>query len=710
MSPDSSDLSSANVNNSGIEIFEAWSIASNKPSIGNIHDVLSKQQKQQGDEDNSYLALYHNDGTESEKSVSFVFVHDNSTSESMSVGKRNIEEDLADLERRRRRNKLLYGFLYDNYEDEKDDFKEKAKEAGEKEMEFIRIIEEDSAMETRRDDSPKQKKDNAKPKKQRKRSSAEKKYVQALNITSVAPQQNKLIENLEEIPEENTGPWVHPNQQFFPDGPLPKFVVPNEERVLPSHLEEMLNRRSASKSAEELEQELSQMQNIMNKEMAGPSMLVDEGEEGLTEEELKLAQELLQERVKEVSSKIFHTGKEDEEMKPNKKNGKNKSGKGKRRSKKIVEAEPLDRKKSYAIERESIREQRRLEKEGRLKEMKELQVKIMSRQIERKTKQDEAEHRVRELADEQLALQEEATAIKRDEEEARQQLAAIRQTQRAERDARRKAEQERRRQLVIARRQKEKEMRERARQKELEMLERIGDAETRRKLIEEEENKMEEEERLALQSLEEELNEQQLLLEEEEIRVRKLEREIDEEAMQRLIVEREAAERKQEELRDEEQRIRREEELQRQNILLEEERLIEEQRLKQLEDQEKIEHEKQRLEKLQKLEEEAREEMRIELYQKKDWAVKRREINLERRAHHDVLGYGHGLTRPWVFSYFALCPSASYNKTIDNEPFSGKGFQVSLKMKTKETAHNTQISNIESELPAIIEGGSQLHM
>ncbi|XP_050392729.1 uncharacterized protein LOC126811202 [Patella vulgata] len=452
----------------------------------------------------------------------------------------------------------------------------------------------------------------------------------------------------------------------------------------------------------------------MNKEMAGASMLVDEGEEGLTEGEFKLAQELLQERVKEASSKIFHTGEEDEEMieeiKPKKKTGKKKkSGKGKK-SKKAVEAEPLDRKKSYAIERESIREQRRLEKEGRIKEMKELQEKIMSRQIERKTREDEAEHRAQALADEQLALQKEAAAIKRDEEEARQQLAAIRQTQRAERDTRRKAEQERRRRLVIARRQKEKEMREKARQKELEMLERIGDAETRWELIGEEEKKMEEEERVALESLEEELNEQQLLLEEEEIRAREFETEAEEEAMQRLILEREAAERRQRELREEEERIRREEELQRQNILLEEERLMEEQRIKQLEEQGKTEQEKQRLEKLKKLEEEARDEMRIELYHKRDWAVKRREINLERRAHHDVLGYGQGLTRPWVFSYFALCPSAPYNKTIEKDPLSGNGFQVNLKMKSKEAAHNTLISNIESELPVIIEGGSQLHI
>ena len=62
------------------------------------------------------------------------------------------------------------------------------------------------------------------------------------------------------------------------------------------------------------------------------------------------------------------------------------------------------------------------------------------------------------------------------------------------------------------------------------------------------------------------------------------------------------------------------------------------------------------------MEEEARERMRQEMEKRREAALRRREKNLESKAHLDKVRYNQGITRPWVFSYYVLWPRETYER------------------------------------------------
>ena len=63
---------------------------------------------------------------------------------------------------------------------------------------------------------------------------------------------------------------------------------------------------------------------------------------------------------------------------------------------------------------------------------------------------------------------------------------------------------------------------------------------------------------------------------------------------------------------------------------------------------------------LQRLEEEVRENMRLEMEQRKENAIKRRECNIESKSNLNRIRHSQGITRPWVWSYFIQWPMETY--------------------------------------------------
>ncbi|XP_071113328.1 titin homolog isoform X2 [Haliotis cracherodii] len=500
-----------------------------------------------------------------------------------------------------------------------------------------------------------------------------KKFVKVMDITSVQPETDKQ-EVEKEVP-------AAPAKKVRVKKPPARHVETKSDKtkssVLPAHMEEFLGRRSTLKSQEELEDEIAQMSVAIEDTLAGPTLAVDAGE-GLTAEELTLAQEALLARVKEAESKIDNvTNKTLDKPKVAVKATEPKS---KKKNKK----DTVEEKRDLQKERAAIKERRAMEKQQRLQEAMALQEKIRAREAERKTKEEEARKKAEDLAEEMEDLRKEEEEIQQAEDDARLQVAMARKIEREARDRRRKEDLERKKQEAIRRREKEKDMIEAARLKEAEMLQRIADNEMKRRLEEEERFKREEEERAAQEKYEEEMRQAQREAEEEELRMRELEKEAEEEAMQRLVEERENAVRRRWKLKQLARQIEEEERKKREAMLLEEYRLEEEKKARELEEEMNREEEKKRLEELQRMEAEARETMRHELERRREWAQKRREVNLERRGNLDNVRHGQGITRAWVFSYFMEWPRESYNKLMGEDHQYSKMQAFSHKPKPAE--------------------------
>ncbi|XP_060575219.1 trichohyalin-like isoform X10 [Ruditapes philippinarum] len=447
-------------------------------------------------------------------------------------------------------------------------------------------------------------------------------------------------------------------------GKRPK--APPEKAKIPDHIAEALNRQTDA-SIEYLEQDLERrgflkdgkVTALVGETLSGPTL--EAVGEGLTEEELELAKQILQQKLDEAKGTLDGKqpaakvkGKKPAAGKPGKKGGK--KGKGK-----SIEEE----KSQEELDREAIREKHEQEKKleylkMREQEAAELQKKIAEKQRMLKEQNDLSSARSKELQEEMERLEREAEAIQRAEDEAREILADVRKKQREERETRRKADLERKKQEALDRREREKKEMEDKRRKEMEMMEKIADAEMRRRMKEEEERRIDEEERLAQEKYEEEMREAQRMEEEEEERLKELERQAEEEAMQRLIEEREAAERERRRLREEEEALRDAENIRRQAMEEEHQRLEAERRKMQEAEDAKREAERQRLLELRRLEQEARIKMQEEIEKRRTDALARRDYNLENRQHVDKLRHYQGITRAWTFSYFVQWPRETY--------------------------------------------------
>ncbi|XP_053396241.1 calponin homology domain-containing protein DDB_G0272472-like isoform X2 [Mercenaria mercenaria] len=445
---------------------------------------------------------------------------------------------------------------------------------------------------------------------------------------------------------------------LLPPGKRPK--APAEKAKIPDHIAEALNRQTDA-SMEYLEQDLERrgflkdgkVTALVGESLSGPTL--EAVGEGLTEEELELAKQILQQKLDEAKGKLdgkpVTKGKAKKPAGKLPKKGAKKPGKGK---------QVVEEKSPEELDREAIREKHEQEKKIREQEAAELQKKIAEKQRMLKEQNDLTSARSKELQEEMERLEREAEAIQRAEDEAREILADVRKKQREEREARRKADLERKKQEALERREREKKEMEDKRRKEMEMMEKIADAEMRRRMREEEERRIYEEERLAQERYEEELREAQRLEEEEEERLKEMERQAEEEAMQRLIEEREAAERERRRLREEEEALRDAENLRRLAMEVEQSKLEEERRKMQEAEEAKREAERQRLLELRQLEQEARIKMQEEIEKRRTDALARRDYNLENRLHVDKLRHGQGLTRAWTFSYFVHWPRETY--------------------------------------------------
>ncbi|KAL4233137.1 hypothetical protein ACF0H5_007822 [Mactra antiquata] len=446
------------------------------------------------------------------------------------------------------------------------------------------------------------------------------------------------------------GSKVYP---LLPPGQRPK--APPEKQKIPDHLQDALNRR-ASQSKQYLEEDLERMTAMVGETLSGPTL--EAVGEGLTEEELELAKQLLQQKLDDAKGQL-----EGKSTTSKAKSKKTTGGKSSKKSSK-KKNDPSDDKSQEEIDREAIRARHDHEKQLREQEAAELQRKIAENKRLLKLQADQTSAKSKELLDEMERLEREALDMQRAEDEARQILADERKKQREEREARRKADLERKKQEAMDRRERERKEMEEKRQKELKMMEQIADAEMRRRMREEEERRIDEEERLAQERYEAEMREAQRQEEEEEERLKEMERQAEEEAMQRLIEEREAAERERRRIREEEEAFREAERLRMEQMAEEYKKLEDErQRLQDIEDA-KREAERQNLLKLRQLEEEARLKMQEEIEKRRTEALTRRDFNLENKQHVDKLRHYQGITRAWTFSYFVHWPRETYESRL----------------------------------------------
>ncbi|KAK3598474.1 hypothetical protein CHS0354_039562 [Potamilus streckersoni] len=442
---------------------------------------------------------------------------------------------------------------------------------------------------------------------------------------------------------------------------------------IPEHMKDALTRRP-SLSKEELEKEMERRGLIVNGKvselvdatLSGPTL--HSIGEGLTEEELELAKQILQEKLAAAKEKI------DDPKGQGKKSPVNKSASS-RKSKKKEEKSDIEK------EQEAIRERHEREKKkwkrgltlvigmkNREEEVRALQEKIAERKAMLKQQKDLNEAKTKELQEEMDRLQQEADEIQRTEDDVRAQLTEMKRKQREERQARKNEMLEKKKQEIAAKREKERKEAEEKRKKEQEMHEKIADAEMRRRLREEEERNREEEERLAEERYMEEIKEQQRLAEEEEERARELERQAEEEAMQRLVEERNEAERQKRMLMEEKMRME-EELLREQAFELERQRQLEEEERKRLEEEQaRKDQEMARITELRMMEEKAKAEMQLALEQKRTEAILRRDKNLEARQNISQLRYRQAITRAWVFSYFVKWPRETFEQPIGGKP------------------------------------------
>ncbi|XP_038049056.1 STE20-like serine/threonine-protein kinase [Patiria miniata] len=338
-------------------------------------------------------------------------------------------------------------------------------------------------------------------------------------------------------------------------------------------------------------------------------------------------------------------------------------------------------KKSLAKEKAELREARRQEKLRREEELKALAEKKKQREKE-KRQQEIAEQRRIQMAKEELEdAAWEAERAAQEEEEARQMLQETRRLQREERETRRKADLEKRRIEKEQQRQGRRKMEEAARLREQEMAERLAGAAEKRRLREEAEWERQERERLEQEEREQEEEEEKRRLEEEEERIREMEREAEEEAIARLVKEREDAERRMRLAREEAEKQRQEEE--RLKLEAEKRKAEEEERLRQQEAEAERKRQEglDRIRRIQKLEEDARERVRRELARRRSWALRRREHNQAQRDHLNSMRQTQGMTRPWVFSYYVHWPKENYERRVFVAK--KKGFRARPKPKPK---------------------------
>ncbi|KAK7107477.1 apical junction molecule ajm-1-like isoform X3 [Littorina saxatilis] len=513
----------------------------------------------------------------------------------------------------------------------------------------------------------------AKGGKAEKKEVGKKTIVKALDITSVQPDPVKdaapaaeSTTKAKEIPKEKK------KESYRPPPPPARSKTPAEKQDLhiPEHMREAMA-RSSTAAHNELENELMKMHKAMDDTLGVSSMLTEDAE-GLTEEELEQAQQALKERLEEAQRRMQEAvlpGAENaREKRPSVSSPRKAEGKGKKSKKArvVVPKEEEDKAK-----KEEAKEQRRLERLKRLEEAQALQALITQKEGERKTKEADAVRKAQELEEQVEILREEEESIMLAEEDAREQLAALRKTQREEREIRRKVDLEKKKQQAQQRRDKERQMMEAAQKKEQEMLDRIADSEMRRRMREEEDRRRDEEERLAQERYEEEVAEAQTQAEDEERRLQELEKQAEEEAFRRINKEREDAARQREELENEAKQIAEDEERSQQELLAVERRLREERLRQEVEEEKRMEEERQRLEELHRLEEEAREKMRAEIDQRRQVALKRREVNVDRRRNLDGLRNSQGMTDPWIYSYFVHWSRENYSRPM-GEAIEGK--------------------------------------
>ncbi|KAK7494363.1 hypothetical protein BaRGS_00014466, partial [Batillaria attramentaria] len=329
-----------------------------------------------------------------------------------------------------------------------------------------------------------------------KKGAADKSYVNAMDITSVQPEKTDTDAD-ETVVKKKKMDSPRKKEAYRPPPPPPKVkVTEKKELLIPDHMKDALGHSDIVSQAE-LENELEKMKHIVD-ESLGMSSVLPEDAEGLTEEELREAEEALRARMDEAQRKMQEvvdpgSVRSSSPEKPKKEA----EVKGKKGKKKVD-----DKKAEERARKEAEKEQKRQERLKRLEEAKALQELIANKEAQRRAKEEEAALRAMEMEEQVEMMRAEEEAIEQAEEDAREQLAALRKVQREEREARRRADLEKKKQDAINKREKEKAMMEAARRKEQEMLDRIADSEMRRALKEEEDRKRDEEERLAQERFE----------------------------------------------------------------------------------------------------------------------------------------------------------------------------------------------------------------
>lgn len=508
-----------------------------------------------------------------------------------------------------------------------------------------------------------------------KKGATDKSYVKAMDITSVQPEKT---DSENDAAKKKRSESPKKKESYRPPPPPAKVkVTEKQDLVIPDHMKDALE-RSNSLSQAELENELERMKQVVDESLS-LTAIISEDAEGLTEEELREAEEALKARLEEAHRKMLEVH-EPSSARPRSESPPKPKEKAEAKPKKGKKVK-IDDKAEEKARKEAKKELQRQERLKRLEEAKALQALIADKEAQRKAREKETARKSKELEEQMDIVRQEEESIQQAEDDAREQLAALRKIQREEREARRKVDLEKKKQDAIAKREKEKAMMEKAKQKEQEMLNQIADGEMRRAVREEEDRKRDEEERLAQERFEEELRLAQQQAEEEEQRLQELERQAEEEAFVRIQREREEAERQREELEKQKHKMEEEEERQRQVMLEEERKLEEEQKKREADDEKKKEEEKQRLKELQRLEEEAREKMRAEVEKRRETLMKRRDVNLDRKKHLDGLKHSQGMTEPWTFSYYVMWPRETYRTPMGT---GGGGNDKNKKPKPKK--------------------------
>ncbi|KAK3096631.1 hypothetical protein FSP39_001897 [Pinctada imbricata] len=475
--------------------------------------------------------------------------------------------------------------------------------------------------------------------------------TKAMSVASVQPEGEKKIPGQSEQDQK----IVEQQYTLYEHKKVPKE---KEKAVMPDFVSEALNENTAE-SKEELEKQMQQIIDsyftpvaVTLNETLAITEISDTGE-GLTAEEMELAKKMLQEKVAAATEKI------DDMQKPSE--AKKKTAEKQVKGKEKVKGKKGAKVSNVPSEQDIIKMQKEIEKQKKEEELKMIEEKI-------KEKQENVEDHDRLARDKEIEIQLEIERLKQQEDElqqaddeVREHLAESRKKQREEMRERKKANLDRKKQLAKERFEAEKKRREEESKKALAELDRIHDEEIRKQKRLEEEIRREEEERLALEKEEEEEKERIRLEEEHERRMMDILVEEEERAMKRLEDEREEASRQRRILEEERQKILEEEEKKRIKIL-EEQKLLEDAiRKKEEEEEKKREEERMRYLELKKLEEEARLRMQKELEARREAALDRRKVNLERKDHMNKIKQSQGITRAWIFSYFVRWPIETYN-------------------------------------------------